>query len=125
MHILLTLSHPNLIQIREVVCNEELDTWCAPHRTAPHHTADSRLAAQPARARMTECGMRPAGPSCERANGALSSIHVGNRSTHGSTRGTPRRGARSNRFGLARCNMSTRAALQQGCAAPRRAVGTL
>ena len=36
MHILLTLSHPNLIQIREVVCNEELDTWCSPHRTASH-----------------------------------------------------------------------------------------
>ena len=70
MHILLTLSHPNLIQIREVVCNEELDTWCSPHRTASH--SGFRLAAQPARAR-PNAAWHPAGPSCERANGALSS----------------------------------------------------
>ena len=42
MHILLTLSHPNLIQIREVVCNEELDTWCAPHRITQRIPAGPR-----------------------------------------------------------------------------------
>ena len=59
MHILLTLSHPNLIQIREVVCNEELDTWCSPH---PHRITQRIPLGRATRAFTTECAMHPAGP---------------------------------------------------------------